>query len=257
MGLLELHGDLLAQPISIRSFQIRSLAYKNYCRECLSQSIHLVIAFGAHALLRDSMESWKSLTRTSKHIDFIPYRYDGCLVDFFEAGCRIGHVLKMCVGLLVKWSCHFQERSRLPDKQIHSLNQLLLKFPYLHKGFEKSRALFVTLDTNNDGAIDIQELLKSSSMLGIREVDHSVLQNIFRAADIDGSHEIDTAEFIIMLALFHLLKVSYWMDPSHLMRCETVHCVTFTVLQGEDVDSQLDTDVRDTLQLVEFVPADK
>ncbi|GMH32195.1 hypothetical protein BSKO_00029 [Bryopsis sp. KO-2023] len=109
---------------------------------------------------------------------------------------------------------------------IKSFNQLLLKFPVLGVGFNKCRELFSSVDEKKNGVIDIGGLVKNLAHIGIEESDHDILLNIFTAADIDNSKRIDEKEFIILLAIFHLLK-------------------------GSDPDFNLNKDVRTTFQVAE------
>lgn len=91
---------------------------------------------------------------------------------------------------------------------VKSFEQIILKFPYLNGGFKKCMSFFYALDENGDGVIDVNELAGQISTLGVLETDSEALLDIFRAADIDDSKEIDQKEFVTLLAIFHLLKVT-------------------------------------------------
>lgn len=101
-----------------------------------------------------------------------------------------------------------QTKAKKATTTVKSFEQILLKFSFLNNGFEKCMQLFSLLDENGDGVIDINELMAHISKLGILETDKEALLDIFNAADIDGSKEIDRKEFITLLAIFHLLKVT-------------------------------------------------
>lgn len=96
----------------------------------------------------------------------------------------------------------------------YTFNELLLKFPRMAAGFKKCRELFKLLDTNGDKLIDMQEFTSQAHKLGL-EGHVKVLKDIFHAADVDDSKQIDAMEFVLVFVIIHLLypAKSAMLDP--------------------------------------------
>lgn len=95
-----------------------------------------------------------------------------------------------------------------------SLNELLLKFPKLAKGFKKARELFHLIDTNGDNRIDLREFTTQADKIGLSGI-RFALEDVFQAADIDNSNNIDVMEFMLVFLVVHLLQPegSATLDP--------------------------------------------
>ncbi|EPS70786.1 calcium-dependent protein kinase 2, partial [Genlisea aurea] len=67
------------------------------------------------------------------------------------------------------------------------------------------KQMFRTMDTNNNGNLDLQELKHGLNMIGQNVTDHDV-QLLFDAADCDGNGELSCDEFVTMAV--HLKKIN-------------------------------------------------
>eukprot|EP00879_Flechtneria_rotunda_P024744 GHRR01026250.1.p1 GENE.GHRR01026250.1~~GHRR01026250.1.p1 ORF type:complete len:270 (+),score=96.77 GHRR01026250.1:245-1054(+) len=93
------------------------------------------------------------------------------------------------------------------NRQSHGLtfNELLLKFPKMAAGFKKVRKYFNMLDLNGDHVIDMREFTTQAHKIGL-DMKPEDLKNVFDAADIDHSMEIDVFEFVLVFVVIHLLS---------------------------------------------------
>ena len=89
---------------------------------------------------------------------------------------------------------------------IKHFNTLLMKFGKIGKGFESLRAVFNSLDTNSSGSISKEDLVKGYSSAGLppwRSQEEQ--EEILEVADFDGNNTIEFREFVVIVALNHVL----------------------------------------------------
>mmetsp|Transcript_3581 Transcript_3581/g.6270 ORF Transcript_3581/g.6270 Transcript_3581/m.6270 type:complete len:340 (-) Transcript_3581:1845-2864(-) len=93
---------------------------------------------------------------------------------------------------------------RKDTSKIKSINALLMKLPKLASGFEKCRATFSFLDTDSNGSLDLDELVKGCQLMRFASTE-SVIREVFTASHIQGESTLEFREFLIALALLYLL----------------------------------------------------
>ena len=104
-----------------------------------------------------------------------------------------------------------QKRAARNQVQASSFNKLLLRFGYLNKGFAKCKTLFHKLDKDGNDSIDSQEFADGSNQLGF-DISVDVVDKIFSATDLDGNKVIDFREFIVVLAVLHMISTEVKMN---------------------------------------------
>eukprot|EP00879_Flechtneria_rotunda_P029897 GHRR01032362.1.p1 GENE.GHRR01032362.1~~GHRR01032362.1.p1 ORF type:complete len:125 (+),score=36.80 GHRR01032362.1:477-851(+) len=77
--------------------------------------------------------------------------------------------------------------------------------PQMAAGFKKVRKYFNMLDLNGDHVIDMREFTTQAHKIGL-DMKPEDLKNVFDAADIDHSMEIDVFEFVLVFVVIHLLS---------------------------------------------------
>ena len=98
-----------------------------------------------------------------------------------------------------------QRRAARKQVRPSSFNKLLLRFGHLNKGFAKCKTLFHSLDKDGNEAIDPQELADGCNQLGF-DIGSDVIDKVFSATDLDGNKVIDFREFIVVLAVLHMIS---------------------------------------------------
>jgi len=89
---------------------------------------------------------------------------------------------------------------------IKHFNTLLMKFGKIGKGFESLRAVFKELDADGSGSISKEDLVKGYESAGLPPWRSSEEQEeILEAADFDGNNTIEFREFVVIVALNHVL----------------------------------------------------
>ena len=89
---------------------------------------------------------------------------------------------------------------------IKHFNTLLMKFGKIGKGFESLRAVFKSLDADSSGSISKEDLGKGYSAAGLppwRSQEEQ--EEILEVADFDGNNTIEFREFVVIVALNHVL----------------------------------------------------
>lgn len=92
-----------------------------------------------------------------------------------------------------------------------TFNRLLLRFASLHAGFAACRAVFRSLTEGNAAAegtpreVSLLQLREACTQLGYN-LDDDTLTRIFTSADVDGSSSLNADEFVVVLAILHILK---------------------------------------------------
>lgn len=75
----------------------------------------------------------------------------------------------------------------------------------LHDGLSRAAKVFRSLDVPPTGEISLDQLRAGARKLGYA-VDDDVLESAFVSADLDRSSTINVDEFVVILAILHLLK---------------------------------------------------
>ena len=84
---------------------------------------------------------------------------------------------------------------------------LLLKFPDLHKGFDRCREIFKACDVDDDQLISQEELQQGLRECGFsKPEDKDIISALFKSSDLDKNHTIDFKEFVVALAVLYVLK---------------------------------------------------
>ena len=97
-------------------------------------------------------------------------------------------------------------RGAAGSNPIKHFNTLLMKFGKIGKGFESLRAVFNSLDANSSGSISKEDLVKGYSSAGLppwRSQEEQ--EEILEVADFDGNNTIEFREFVVIVALNHVL----------------------------------------------------
>jgi len=81
---------------------------------------------------------------------------------------------------------------------------IILKFPKANKAFEKMKAVFQSLDINDDGTLSLIEIIEAVKKLG-GNTTADELKELFDTADADGSGALDFKEFVVFLCVCSLL----------------------------------------------------
>ena len=85
-------------------------------------------------------------------------------------------------------------------------NRLLLRFGSLHEGFAACRTVFAQWAGSDEGELSEARLRDACSTLGYT-LDAATLDKIFVSADMDASNTLNQYEFLVVLAILHILKV--------------------------------------------------
>ena len=85
-------------------------------------------------------------------------------------------------------------------------NRLLLRFGSLHEGFAACRKVFAQWAGSDEGELSEARLRDACSTLGYT-LDAATLDKIFVSADMDASNTLNQHEFLVVLAILHILKV--------------------------------------------------
>jgi hypothetical protein len=85
-------------------------------------------------------------------------------------------------------------------------NRLLLRFGSLHEGFAACRTVFAQWAGSDEGELSEARLRDACSTLGYT-LDAATLDKIFVSADMDASNTLNQHEFLVVLAILHILKV--------------------------------------------------
>lgn len=88
-----------------------------------------------------------------------------------------------------------------------SYSRLLLQFPSLYSGFSKCKMVFQNVDIDNDGGVTLEELKAGCAKLGYQLTDEE-LESTFAATDLNKNKVLDVKEFVVVLAILHMLGVS-------------------------------------------------
>jgi len=94
--------------------------------------------------------------------------------------------------------------NRSSAARIKSVNALLMKLPKIRAGFECARDTFNEIDTDHNGTLDLAELSAGCRQLGFVTGD-TLLRDVFHESDMDRGRTLQFREFLIALALLHLL----------------------------------------------------
>mmetsp|Transcript_11111 Transcript_11111/g.29843 ORF Transcript_11111/g.29843 Transcript_11111/m.29843 type:complete len:302 (+) Transcript_11111:210-1115(+) len=111
--------------------------------------------------------------------------------------------------------------SRSAATRIKSVNALLMKLPKLRAGFEHCRAKFEELDTDGNGSLDLDELTAGCRSFGYVSSEQ-LLREVFAEADMHNGRTLRFREFLIALALLHLLMSVEELPPEVNAALETM-----------------------------------
>lgn len=94
-----------------------------------------------------------------------------------------------------------------PTRKQFSLNTIALKFPKADAAFRQIRQKFDFYDKDNSQSIDMDELKECLKELQV-SLSESEIQQLFQEADMDSSNGVQFKEFILLMAIVHLLHPS-------------------------------------------------
>lgn len=109
-----------------------------------------------------------------------------------------------CRGQLEEALAQVVQSKCKSNRKSVKFNRLLLKFPSLYSGFSKCKMVFQNVDIDNDGGVTLEELKAGCAKLGYQLTDEE-LESTFAATDLNKNKVLDVKEFVVVLAILHML----------------------------------------------------
>eukprot|EP00250_Pteridium_aquilinum_P016531 c23144_g4_i1 orf=206-1027(-) len=122
----------------------------------------------------------------------------GVIIGKLSKGHGLSKIEKKMVNAM-------KERGACGKSSLKTFNSIIMMFPKIDKTFEAVRDTFRRFDKNGNGTLDLEELKDCFRELQVSFTDEEV-KDLYAESDMDCNSGIDFKEFIVLLALVHLLQ---------------------------------------------------
>lgn len=105
---------------------------------------------------------------------------------------------------LEKKMMEIKQNSTHGNRNIRSINSIILRFPRFREGLQEFKEVFRQYDVDSSGTINREELRKCLQDLQIECTDNEI-NDLFESCDLSGKKGMKFNEFIVILCLIYLL----------------------------------------------------